>query len=290
MNLILFTDLDGTLLDTRYSFAAAAPALDLIRKKGIPCIISSSKTRAEIEHYRKRLLNNHSFVSENGGGIFVPKNYFGLRISEFGFEKHVKIGEDPDYEIITLGTPYAVLRAALGELRKMGYPVTGFGDMTVEEIARATGLPIAEAGMAKQREFDEPFLFDGDDAQMDGMVRAADAMGLSVIRGRFHHLTGLNDKGKATILLSRLYRRHLGRDVIVVAIGDGAVDLPMLETADHAIIVKKPDGTYNPLLLGKGFIEADGIGPEGWNMAVLALLNEYVAKAGNSVVVDKGIP
>jgi len=32
--------------------------------------------RKEIEYYRKKLDNNHPFISENGGGIFIPKGYF----------------------------------------------------------------------------------------------------------------------------------------------------------------------------------------------------------------------
>jgi len=68
---IIFTDLDGTLLHPQtYSFDAAMPALKLIKEKDIPLILCSSKTRAEIEVYRKKLDNQHPFVSENGGGIF----------------------------------------------------------------------------------------------------------------------------------------------------------------------------------------------------------------------------
>ena len=69
--IIVFTDLDGTLLHPKtYSFEAAMPALKLIKEKDIPIILCSSKTRAEIEVYRKKLDNQHPFVSENGGGIF----------------------------------------------------------------------------------------------------------------------------------------------------------------------------------------------------------------------------
>ena len=64
--LIIFTDLDGTLLDWyTYSFEHSQTALRLIKGKGVPLILSSSKNRAEIEVYRRRLENNHPFVSEN---------------------------------------------------------------------------------------------------------------------------------------------------------------------------------------------------------------------------------
>lgn len=75
--IIIFTDLDGTLLHPNiYSFAKARPALNLIKEEGIPLVLCSSKTRAEMEVYRERLGNNHPFVSENGGGIFIPKDCF----------------------------------------------------------------------------------------------------------------------------------------------------------------------------------------------------------------------
>jgi HAD superfamily hydrolase (TIGR01484 family) len=74
--LIVFTDLDGTLLDESYSFAAAQPALRKTAELDIPLVLCSSKTRREIEHYRKKLGNSHPFISENGGGIFIPEGYF----------------------------------------------------------------------------------------------------------------------------------------------------------------------------------------------------------------------
>jgi HAD superfamily hydrolase (TIGR01484 family) len=79
--LIIFTDLDGTLLDySTYSFEPALPALQLLKERDIPFIICSSKTKKEIEYYRKKIGNNHPFISENGGGIFIPKGYFMFEV------------------------------------------------------------------------------------------------------------------------------------------------------------------------------------------------------------------
>ena len=76
--LLVFTDLDGTLLDHEsYSFEPALPALAVLKEKNIPLVLCTSKTRAEIELFRIQLKNIHPFISENGGAIFVPKgNYF----------------------------------------------------------------------------------------------------------------------------------------------------------------------------------------------------------------------
>ncbi len=67
--LIIVTDLDGTLLHPRtYSFEEARPALELIRQKQIPLVLCSSKTRAEIEVYRKRLDNAIPLFPRTAGG------------------------------------------------------------------------------------------------------------------------------------------------------------------------------------------------------------------------------
>ena len=50
---VVFSDLDGTLLDhSTYSWKAAAPALAALRDRGIPLILASSKTSAEIAESR----------------------------------------------------------------------------------------------------------------------------------------------------------------------------------------------------------------------------------------------
>ena len=55
-NFIIFSDLDGTLLDHHtYSFENAQPALDLVKKNNIPLILVSSKTRMEMCLYQKQI-------------------------------------------------------------------------------------------------------------------------------------------------------------------------------------------------------------------------------------------
>ena len=99
---IIFTDLDGTLLDHfTYSFSAASDALKLIKEKGIPLIICTSKTCAEILPIRKRLRNKDPFISENGGAIYMPDRYFSFL---YEFQKRIR-----GYRIIEIGTPHKIL-------------------------------------------------------------------------------------------------------------------------------------------------------------------------------------
>src|SRR5713226_6564538 len=78
---LIFTDLDGTLLDARtYSWAGAEPALAEIERRRIPLVLVTSKTRAEVEPLRRKLGHAHPFITENGGGVFIPDGYFNLKI------------------------------------------------------------------------------------------------------------------------------------------------------------------------------------------------------------------
>jgi mannosyl-3-phosphoglycerate phosphatase family protein len=264
---IIYTDLDGTLLDaSSYSFEAAMPALKRLRQHDIPLILCSSKTKTEIDHYRKKLENDHPFVSENGGGIFIPEAYFLFNIDI----PDLKMSVENDYRMITLGAPYPDLRKALETLKKEGFHVRGFGDMSPEEIAQLTSLNLSEAEMAKKRDFDEPFIFDGDEQHV---LTRITSLGFTCTQGRFHHILGNSDKGKAVTLLSDFYRRQYG-NIFAIAVGDSLNDLPMLKAVDYPVIVQKPDGSYDRHLDIPGIIRGAGVGPEGWNNEILKVLKE----------------
>jgi mannosyl-3-phosphoglycerate phosphatase len=271
-DLVIFTDLDGTLLDYKtYSFEKALPALALIRQKNVPLVICSSKTRKEIEYYRERLGNDHPFISENGGGIYMPKDYFIFPAGSSGFQ----IREENGYRVIRLGAKYSDLRKVIETLRQEGFKVKGFGDMTAEEISVVADMNVYEADMAKERDFDEPFIFEGGEAETQRLFERIRSEGFSVTQGRFFHLLGESDKGKAVSILIEFYRRKLG-EIMTIALGDSPNDIPMLENVDRPIVVRKPDGTYDPRIDLPGLERSDGIGPDGWNRTVLAVITGKV--------------
>ncbi len=270
--LVIFTDLDGTLLDlSTYSFEKALPALELIKQNATPLILCSSKTRAEIEYYRKKLANSHPFVSENGGGIFIPKNYFDSPLSTASGP----IDAEADYDVIRLGSRYTDLRNALEELKQEGFEVRGFGDMTLEELCEITKLNRDEALMAKERDFDEPFIYSGPVDELPHLFESIRQKGFTFTQGSFFHILGNSDKGRALSLLTEYYRKQLD-DIRTVAVGDSFNDLPMLEKADYPVIVQKPDGSYDARIVLPHLIKADGIGPEGWNSALMKLMERTI--------------
>lgn len=264
---IVFSDLDGTLLGEDYSFAAAQPALDKMTELAIPLILCSSKTRAEIEHYRNKMGNPHPFISENGGGIFIPKGYFP---DETLIERFSPLSEK-GYRVIRLGTPYRELRKVLADLREEGFSLTGFGDLSIEELAEETGLPIDEARLCKERDFDEPFLFNGSEGEQEELFCSIRRRGLSTTQGVYFHLLGDNDKGKAVRILTEIYRTQFGH-IKTVALGDSPNDLPMLKSVDFPVAVQRNNGRHHPSFTLPNLYKVAGIGPHGWNIAILELL------------------
>jgi len=273
-NLIIYTDLDGSLLDsTTYSYEAATPALTALRELGIPLVLVSSKTRAEMEPLRQRLAHSDPFIVENGGAVFIPHGLF-----DFPLER---MRTRSPYQVIELGLPYHMLREVLKQIEDaVETPLQGFGDLSVESIMQVTGLPYADALLAKQREYDEPYLLQGPQALVEEVCRQIVTRGLRWTKGgRLFHLTGENDKGEAASVLLRCYLRQQRMNgqterIETVGIGDSINDAPLLAMVDYPILVQKPDGSYDPDIHLPRLVYAKGIGPVGWNEAVLELLDQ----------------
>lgn len=260
--ILIFSDLDGTLLDDKtYSFEKAKDALNLIKKLKIPLILTSSKTKKEIEYYRNKLKNKDPFISENGGGIFIPKNYF---------KKESYFIEEEKYFIIRLGESYENLRKALKEAKKDGFNLNGFGDMTLNEIMVLTNLKKKEAIFCKDRYFDEVFLFYGLKKEEKEMIKYFKEKGLKITKGKYFHLMGKNDKGKAVKVLLKLYKKKYGK-VFSIGLGDSLNDLEMLKSVDLPVLIKKENGSYENINLKK-MIKSSFSGSKGFNEVLLKIL------------------
>jgi len=267
---VVFSDLDGTLLRHQdYDWSEAREAIALLALRRIPLVLTSSKTRAEIEVWRERLGNNSPFISENGGALYVPEGDPSVRLS----------GATPvaGYLRVEFGVPYPRLREGLSRISDaLGVRLSGFGDLGREAIGRLTGLAGEDLWRCQSREYDEPFvaarpLTDADEASL---AEQAAALGLRVTRGgRFHHLIGPNSKGDAARLLISAYA-SMGAPVTSVGVGDGPNDLELLRAVDRPVIVARPDGIHDHVLRdglpGASFTR--GIGPRGFNEAILEIL------------------
>jgi len=264
---IVLTDLDGTLLDRdTYCWEPARPALERLRAENVPCVFASSKTRAEIEYWRKEMGNTHPYIAENGAALVVPRNQFKTPPSGVVLRN--------GSIVVEWGTPYRVLVEVLATAaRASGCRVRGFSAMDISEIARCCELNLEQARLAKLREYDEAFTVL--DPERAGALRAAiEARGLRwTSGGRFEHLTGDNDKGRAVRMVLELYRRAHG-DVDSIGLGDSLNDAAMLACVSLPVVMPSDRAEEVKRLAPRAAVAASA-GPEGWNSAVLRWLDGH---------------
>jgi mannosyl-3-phosphoglycerate phosphatase len=232
---VVFTDLDGTFLDhDTYSYDAARPALDELRRRRIPLIFVTSKTRAEVSRLRAEIGLAGDDITENGA---ASRSYSWLceQLTDAG--------------------------------RVTGVAVRGFHRMSAEEIAAAAGLPLDVARLAARREHAEPFqILDADRAA--DLLAELERRGLRWTRGgRFHHVFERGGKGEAVREMLRRFPR-----AVSIGLGDAPNDLGMLEAVDRPAIVRSAHvETLRQALPGASVTRLPG--PAGWNEALLSFFS-----------------
>ncbi len=226
---MIFTDLDGTILDEKYSCQKVKPLISQLQALAVPIVICSSKTRAEIEFYRKEMGLAEPFIPENGSAIFIPEGYFSY---SYKFTKHTE-----NYDVIELGIPYSIVRKKFANVKlNCKAEIAGFADMTAENLAADSGLTGQLAKLAKMREYEEPFrIINGDEKQVLAAIKQE---GLNCTRGgRYFHLLGNCNKGKAVAVLKDLYVREFG-EIITFGVGNSRNDWEMLNIVDVPFLVR----------------------------------------------------
>ena len=266
MKIVIFTDLDGTLLNHEdYSFDDARPSLDRIKRNGIPLVITTSKTRVEVEEIQREMDIQAPFIVENGAAVFFPLGFRGLDTSRCEIS--------PPYAMIKLGISYGKIREFIEKTRSL-FGIRSFGDLSVSQIAELAGMSLEKAAMAKEREFTEPFLLDNI-TDLQAFQRLALAQGMKVIKGgRFFHLVGIQqDKGRAIRIAKSLLSDNQGIPVKTIGLGDSPNDVPMLKEVDIPVLIPRPDGTYEEINL-PGLTRAIYPGSRGWHKSMEQLLDK----------------
>ena len=256
--LLVFSDLDGTLLDhDSYDWSPARPALAALAARKCPVVLTSSKTAAEMIELQGAMdLTSYPAIVENGAGVIGAPG-----ASDRAFD-------------------YDGLREALDSLpRATRDCFRGFGDMSVDEVANVTGLSPEGAVKAKDRQFSEPGTWTGTDAARDAFVEDLKTLGVTAQQGgRFLTISyGRTKADGMTDVTNALMPEQ------TLALGDAPNDIPMLEMADHGVIIANPHRPPLPTLEGEAsgrIIRTQDPGPAGWNAAVLAHLAKLEHKTG----------
>lgn len=264
--LLVFTDLDGTLLDEGdYSYNAASRALQCLRELHIPVIPCTSKTLPEVAVLCRDLNLEHPFIVENGSAICIPDGYFSpvpaYQMEEMG------------YKILVLGKTWPEVSTFFDALcQEFNLPARSFKDFSFDDIVRLTGLSPEAIEGARRRMFSEPFVVDDPTQITEQVMEYAGKNGFKILRGnRFFHLLGATDKGHAVQRLITLYSERKNISMQTVGLGDSPNDLAMLQAVDFPFQVRKNDGSFAKELHQARPIITSGSGPDGWQEAILQL-------------------
>jgi mannosyl-3-phosphoglycerate phosphatase len=257
--LLVYTDLDGTLLDhDSYSFRPAVAALERLAKLAVPVIPVTSKTLAELEVLRGPLGLTGPCIAENGGLIAIPRGYF---------EPDPPLEGREHFLVDFLSPRYGEILATLAGLRReFGFNFIGFSDMSDAEVARLTGLDIEQARRARQRLCSEPLLWRDSMQALSRFSQALESRNCTLMEGgRFHHVLGPTDKARAIDRLSRYFSQAGFANFTSIALGDSPNDTLMLQATDVAVVIRRKDGSWLPLETRGEKVQTRATGPEGWN-------------------------
>ena len=265
MQLVVFTDLDGCLLNKAdYDWSAAEPMLRRLERLGVPVVLSSSKTVAEMSQLRLELrLPEAPFISENGGVTHWPKSFLLQEETVTDSARHVAVM-----------TERSAILDVLAELRnQFQFQFRSFVDLGIEGVMANTDLPRKNAELACQRHSTEPLLWDDTDQNVDIFRSKLTERDLTLTKGgRFWHVAGYATKGQAMQQVADRYREAVSGEITTAAIGDSPIDQSMLNVADHPIGIPGADGRLNvEVKLPQGII-ASREGAAGWAESVGQLL------------------
>jgi len=257
---VIFTDLDGTLLDHyTYDTEPAEETLKTLKSHHIPVVLNSSKTQQEMLLIREQLNLSSPFIIENGAAIYIPVGYFkqqpqGTVLSD-GF--WIKSFCQPKQYWLSLLTEHAT--AYQDDFQ-------GFSQLTDAQLATLTGLTLDKAKMAKQRQYSEPLNWLGNEQSKTDFIKLMNDLEANILQGgRFLHVSGQCDKGLAQQWLTEQYQQEEPqKQIITIALGDSNNDSAMLEEANVAIQIHSPVHPFPCLKRKHNVYQSRLYGPAGW--------------------------
>ncbi|MFK3661132.1 mannosyl-3-phosphoglycerate phosphatase-related protein [Scandinavium sp. NPDC088450] len=251
---IIFTDLEGTLLDMHtQQWQPASEWLTRLKQQEIPVILCSSKTAAEMMLLQKELgIGPQPLIAENGAVIQMGDDW-----------------QDADGPRRIIGSPHEEIQHVLTQLRENdGFKFTTFSDVPEQTISDWTGMSLKHAALAQLHEASETLIWRDSDERMRVFDETLASLGLQFVRGaRFWHvLDQRGGKAQAVSGILSRYQQKEGFRRVSIGLGDGPNDAPLLDSTDYAVVVKglNRDGIFLKDATPERVYHTRSSGPEGW--------------------------
>lgn len=191
--------------------------------EGIPAVWVTSRTRLQLDGPRRKLGHTHPFIAEDGCGVYLPQDYFHLRPQSVNSQQRqmatVRLGR---FTCITVAELQPVAEDALETLsRETKVPVVPLRILAPRELAQNLGLPLHDAELARQHDFDELFFFAGSSEQDIERFQAAGRKRSVQLRrqGAFRSLAVGASVKTCIRELSHLYDRALRSHALTIGVG-----------------------------------------------------------------------
>ena len=248
-SLIIFTDLDGSLLHRdNFKFEEIKDYLKILIDKGIIIIPNTSKTEKEIREFLKELGSDLPFISENGSSIH------GLNLINSNFPNKIVLSRDKQ-EIIK------IFNSEVSD--KLKTKCKFISDMTSKYQGKIFGLQNNNLRNALNRKYTIPFLFEGDKIEKNKLIKILKSFSLTVQEGgRVLNLGDNTNKVKSMKQVLKIYKK-VENKIKVIAVGDNFNDLDMLKNCDIPCLVFNDQFKQDQINIDN-LIVSNKPSPEGW--------------------------
>ena len=266
MQKVIFTDIDGTLLDSHFpDIKKMKKLVEKTLQNGIHLIFCSSKTELEQNKIKSKIELHEPFIVENGGATIVPVDYF--KKSKIAHSKTL----NKNYIIETGGSAYTI-RTLLKKIRlehDLNFKVVS--ELSIPELTKIANIPRDFASRMMKRKYSETIVqIDTDD--IPEFANIVEKVGLKMIPGdQYFDITLGNDKGTAVKILIDIFRNEYENNVIFFGIGNSKNDESMLSLMHLPILVQKVNGGWQNLQMDN-LQRVKGVCPKGWEVALELIL------------------
>tara|TARA_B100000123_G_scaffold230094_1_gene179588 strand:- start:584 stop:1384 length:801 start_codon:yes stop_codon:yes gene_type:complete len=248
-SLIIFTDLDGSLLHRdNFRFDEIKDYLKKIIDDGIIVIPNTSKTQSEIEEFIKDLGSSLPFISENGSEIH------GLDLINSNFPNKIILSRDKKelLEIFNKKVP-----------KELKDQCKFISEMNTKEQIDILGLKDKNLKNALNRKYTIPFLFKGNKVEKNKLLKVLRSASLTMQEGgRVLNLGDNTNKVKSMNQVLKIYRK-IENKIKVIAVGDNLNDLDMLRNSDIPCLVFNDQFKQDQINIDN-LIVSNKPSPEGW--------------------------
>ena len=248
-SIIIFTDLDGSLLDRdSFKFDQIKNYLKNLIDDGIIIIPNTSKTEKETKEFINELGSEVPFISENGSSIH------GLNLINTNFPNKIVLSRDKQ-ELIKIFN--SKIPKELQDKCKF------VSNMNSKQQSDIFGLKDNKLKNALDRKYTIPFLFEGNKIEKNRLFKILRSSSLTMQEGgRVINLGDNTNKLKSMNQVIKIYKK-LENKIKVIAVGDNFNDLDMLRNCDLPCLVFNDQFKQDQINIDN-LIVSDKPSPEGW--------------------------